>query len=365
MNSIMQSIIEGRGVRAERLGCPGWLIAAVALAIAAPALAGAAAAPAYFRMKKVEVVDAHSFEKPLTAATLLIPTNWSLESKVARDPKNNCPATQVRAGFRASSPDGRIAVELFPGAYWNWSDDPAARQHLEQGRRVRAQYGTKDCDIGPPLAARDFLSKYFLPRVRPGARLLGADVDPEAAQGVSNQVRQAEEQIAKAGAQVRLRADTARLHIAYDQQGQSQEEWLSGITFARGTPGSRFNPSTGQMGPALSYACGAQRLFGLSAPAGQLEANEKLFRAIVGSLHVNPDWQARVQQLQRNVQAARQQDEANAARINAQTQAIVQKGELDRARIRAQTAQNNANIVLDTMQHRQQAQDRNFEMWTR
>ena len=218
MNSIMQSIVEGRGVRAQRSGCLGWLIVAVALAIAAPALAGDVAAPTYLRMKKVEFVDEHSFEKPLVAWTLLLPPDWSLKGKVAWDSKNTCVATS----FRASSPDGRTAVEAFPADFWSWWDNPAMRKFIAQERQVK---------FAPPLAARDYLSKYFLPRARPGARVVGAEVDPETARAVSNLVRQAKEEIAKAGTKVQLRADTARLHIAYDRQGQSQEEWLSAPLF--------------------------------------------------------------------------------------------------------------------------------------
>jgi hypothetical protein len=148
------------------------------------------------------------------------------------------------------------------------------------------------------------------------------------------------------GVPARFVADTARLHIAYDRKGERQEEWLTAMTYARATPAPAFDPMTGQMGQALSYSCGADFVFASSAPAGRLEANEKLFRAIVGSVRVDPGWLARIQQVQLDIAAAQV------------------KGARDRSRIIAQSAEDTRRIVDESYQRRQGSQDRIAERWS-
>jgi hypothetical protein len=323
-----------------------------AVAAAAILLAGAvraaepAGSPGYFRMKLVKIVDTKGFEKPLTAVTMLVPTDWTLRSDVRYEPKTACTDDLVRVAFVASSPDGRTFVELFPSATWTWSDDPNSRRFMEQDRQTKAQFGMKSCAIAPPVGSRDFLSKQLLPRARPGAKVLGAESDPEAEKALQAMVGQVEAQMKKAGVPMRIRADTSRLRIAWDRQGQPEEEWLTGVTFARGMLAPSFNPMTGQIGQAMGYTCGAEFLFGLGAPAGKLAANEKLFRAILGSVRVDPEWQGRVTQVQANIQAAQV------------------KGAADRSRIIAKSAEDIRQIQNETYQRRQESQDRVSEKWS-
>jgi hypothetical protein len=221
-----------------------------------------------------------------------------------------------------------------------------SRQFLEQDRQTKAQYGMRGCEVGPPLPARDYLTRHLVPRARAGARVTGSDVDPEAARGAAAMVRQLEADLARAGVQARLRADTARVRVAYDRAGRPEEEWLTALTFARGTMAPTLNPMTGQMGQAMSYVCGAEFLYGLSAPSGSLEATEKLFRAIVASVRVDPAWQARVQQVQSNIQAAEI------------------KGAADRSRIIARSGEETSQIITGSYQRRQESQDRSSEKWS-
>lgn len=308
--------------------------------------AGDGGPPAYFRMKLVKILDRHGFEKPLTAVTLLVPTDWTVEGGVGYEPKNICTATLARVSFRAASPDGRVAVEHFPAAAWSWSDSPSTRQFMEQDRQAKAQFGMKGCDIGPPLLASDYLSRVLVPRVRPGARVEGVEPDPEAEKAAQDMARSVESEMSRVGVPARMKADTARLRIAYDRKGQRQEEWVTAMTFARATPSPAFDPTTGQIGQALSYVCGADYVFAATAPAGRLPANEKLFRAILGSVRIDPGWLARVQQVQIDIQAAEV------------------KGAAERSRIIARSAEETRQIMSETYQRRQESQDRSSARWT-
>jgi hypothetical protein len=331
-----------------RTRSPGAL-AAAAILLAAVAGVGRAAEPAspgFYRMKLVKIVDAKGFEKPLTAVTMLIPTDWTLRGEVKYELKTACTDDLVRVAFVAASPDGRTFVELFPSASWTWSDDPNSRQFMEQDRQMKSQFGMKSCAIAPPVTSRDFLAKQLLPRVRPGAKVVAAENDPEAQQALATGVGQLEAQMRQAGVNVQIRADTSRLRIAWDRQGQPEEEWVTGVTFARGMLAPAYDPMTGRIGQAMGYACGAEFLFGLGAPVGKLEANEKLFRAILGSVRVDPEWQGRVTQAQANIHA------------------IQAKGAADRSRILSKSAEDIRRIQDETYQRRQESQDRISQKWS-
>ena len=312
--------------------------AVVALGLAFATLAADRAEPSYLRMKLVKVVDKIGFEKPLTAMTVLIPTDWTFQGDVHFEPKNICTANLVTVTFRAASPDGRTSVELFPNEVWSWSDDATTRQFMQQDLQAKASFGMKGCPMGPPVAAKDFLTQNVVGRRRAGARVVSAEVDPEASRAVADQVRQLEAQAAKAGIPMRLRGDTARVKVESDRQGKPEDEWFAGVTFARGMPAPTMN--------AMSYTCGAEFLFGAAAPRGELPRNEKLFRAIIGSVRVDPDWRARVEQVQLNMEAANQ------------------KGVADRSRIIAQSAEDTRKIISDTNRRRQESQDRTSQNWS-
>jgi len=318
----------------------------VAAAVLASPARGAEAPPGFYRMKRVQVVDQHGFEKPMTALTVLVPTDWSFQGDVTFDPKNACTATLVQVSFRATSPDGRTAVELFPGAAWGWSDDPGTRQFMERDLEAKARFGRKGCPVGPPLSAKEYLSRNLLGRARPGARVVGSEVDPKAAKAVAELVRQAEAQAAQVGLRMQLRADTAQVRIEYGREGQAEEEWLTGVTVARGTLGPTFDVRSGRMGQAMSYSCGALYLFGARTPKGRLDANDKLFRAILGSVRVDPTWQARVQEVQQKIQAAELQ------------------GAKDRSRIIAKSGEDTSRMINEGFRRRQEAQERDSERWS-
>jgi hypothetical protein len=322
------------------------VLALVCAAVAARAAAGEPAAPRYFRMKLVKVVDSRGFERPLTALTLLVPTDWTVQGSVSYDAGAMACTGLPRVSFRVASPDGRVAVEGFPATSWSWSDSPGALRAMEQRRQMGAQFGMPGCDVRPPLLARDFLSSVLLPAARPGARVLGVDVDPEAQKAVQEMARDVESRMSASGVPTRISADTARLHISHERAGSREEEWVTAMTVARATPAPSFDPMTGQMVPSLSYSCGADYIFAASAPPGRLQANESLFRAIVGSLRVDPVWLARVRQVQVGIAAAQV------------------KGAAERSRIIARSAEETDRIMTDTWRHRQESQDRSAERWS-
>jgi hypothetical protein len=106
----------------------------------------------------------------------------------------------------------------------------------------------------------------------------------------------------------------------------------------------------GRMQQSVSYSEEARLLFSMRAPAGQLEANEKLFQLIVSTMAVEPDWQGRVAQVRGNIAAIEQKGAHD-------RQEIQRKSQEDVARIR--------NEGVQYQQHSQEVQHQQFSQYLR
>jgi|SRR5579859_1243714 len=56
----------------------------------------------YYRMKKVAVVDAHGFERPIQALSLLIPSDWQFQGSVQIQPEHGVPPRYCAPGVSRS-----------------------------------------------------------------------------------------------------------------------------------------------------------------------------------------------------------------------------------------------------------------------
>jgi len=319
----------------------GWT-AALALLLPLSGLAD----PSFLRLKRAEIIDRHGFEKPLPAMSVLIPTDWSFEGEVRLAQRLGDPADLVKLVFRTASPDGRMAIELFPSRNWSWVDDPMMRQAIQNQSAMAAQMGRARTEMMPPMTAREFLSRIAVPRLRPGAKLLGVEPVPDLDQALQAQVKQAQALATQAGMQTRIRADQARARIQLPPGKVPSEEWITAVVFTRATAMPTMSPGTGQMGQSATYQSSAESLYGLRAPPGELPAHEKLFRTVLSTVRVDPAWQARVTQVQANMQASNVQS----AR--------------DRSRIIAQSAEEQRRAIREGYEARQKSEDRNAERWS-
>jgi hypothetical protein len=100
------------------------------------------------------------------------------------------------------------------------------------------------------------------------------------------------------------------------------------------------------MGQVLYYTNAADHVFAMRAPQGQLDAQEKFFQLLMASVHVDPQWQARVQQVIANLQA---QDS---------------KGAMDRSAIATKAGQDMSKIIHDTYQNATTSREHAMEGWS-
>ena len=293
-----------------------WM-AAAALALLPP-LPGLAD-PSYLRLKRAEVVDQHGFEKPLPAMSVLIPVDWTFQGEVKLAQRIGDPADLVKLVFRTTSPDGRLAIELLPSWNWSWVDDPMMRQAIQNQSAMAAQLGRAPTQMMPPMTARDFLSKVAVPKLRPGAKLLGIEPIPDLDPALQSQVKQAQALASQAGLQTRLRADEARARIQLPAGKAPAEEWITAVVITHATAMPTLTPGSGQMRQSATYQSSAESIYALRAPPGELPAHEKLFRTVISTVRVNPAWQARVTQVQASMSASNVQSAQDRSKIIAQS----------------------------------------------
>ena len=306
-----------------------------------PPAAAQNAKPNYYRMKKASVIDEHGFERPMPALSLLIPVDWQFQGETKfQATYGGCHENTVQVSFHASSPDQRLALEMFPDYVWTWVDDPGMAQSMQASSRQFAQFGGKPCDVMPAMAAADYLRRVILPRARPKAQVVAVEPLPDVLEEAQKQARQYEQMAAGMGTRMRIRADAGRVRLEYSLNGQPVEEWLTAVTYAAGVPGPSYNVRTGQMGQTLYYSNGAYMLMAMRAPRGQLAANEKFFNMIRSTVHAEPQWVARVQQAVAGMSASDS------------------KGAMDRSKIISQSGHEISDMINKGYEERSKARDR-------
>src|SRR6185295_13995088 len=83
------------------------------------------------------------------------------------------------------------------------------------------------CDVGPVAGSIDYLRQSVIPRLHPGARILGAEPLQAVAQAKQAQLAQSYGPLVQSGYVKGYRADSGSVRIAYNQNGQAVEEALS------------------------------------------------------------------------------------------------------------------------------------------
>jgi hypothetical protein len=78
---------------------------------------GAALPPGVFEMTRVQIMDPSGFDKPLLAATTLVPAGWRPEGGVVWGPHGQC-GNDYGAKWQVVSPDGASALTMLPMPQW-------------------------------------------------------------------------------------------------------------------------------------------------------------------------------------------------------------------------------------------------------
>ena len=292
--------------------------------------------PSFYRMKMVRIVDEQGFGQPVEVARLLIPADWRSEGGVQWDQRQmRCPANIIQIRFRAVAPDGVTGVEYLPGYTWTAASDPMMQRTMQQS----AQMG-QGCDVGPVTNAVGFLRQMVVPRMRPGARVTGEEVLPGVTQAKRQQLAATYGPLQQAGVIRGFQAEAGAVRLAYTQQGQAVEEWMTSSVISVATASANTAAlMQGQMNMAAAiYSMTSEGVFALRMPAGRFD--NKLAATVLASVRANPQYQAAVSTFLTNM--------GN----------IQLRGAMDRARIWQEAGRQISATISQAYQNQQAVQDR-------
>src|SRR5262249_17317371 len=150
---------------------------------------------------------------------------------------------------------------------WQSASVPMMQQVLRQ----QAANGT-GCDVGPPSGSIDFLRQSVVPRLRPGARFLGAEPLPAVSQAKQTLLAQTYGPMVQAGYVRSFRADAGSVHIVYSRGSQNVEEWLSttvlSVAMASANTAALMQGQVNMS--AATYSMVSEPVFSAHAPEGKL-----------------------------------------------------------------------------------------------
>ena len=280
-----------------------WIQSARALTIVALAIPSVAAIdgapPRYFHMKAVQIIDKAGFAKPIPAMDLLIPAGWTFDGKVEWA-NRGCFNDFAAISFHMQSPDGKIIIEGYPSFTWQFVDNPSVQRYLIAENQQGMKVGLKPCPVIQPQPAANVLTKVIVPHLRPGKTIAAMETSADLDQFIKNRTANVQ---GREGQNAQLHADEARARLKYDANGAPVEEWISAVSM------SQISPSGDGRG-GRRFDNKAIMIMSMRAPAGQLEANERLLAAVRGSIHLQPDWERQYLGMVNQLNTGQQQQRA-------------------------------------------------------
>jgi hypothetical protein len=287
------------------------------------------AAPGHvWQMHKVTFIDVAASQSNLVAGSLLAPPDWTVRAN--GNYVMDCVFSPVRLMIAAARPDGDLGLTIFPGAVDAWSDNPQVLQMYRNGYPGFTK--VNKCEVRAPrsvdVALRNSLGQL-------GVQAVGGT---QAVPGLSDELRanvqKVNQELAQRPGSGSLSAEGGRIRFSGTINGKPVEGWLVLVLTTRTAP-----LPNGQGTVTLTDAPLICEMF---AAPGQLDANEKMLSAMLGTIRVDPNWQKYAEQDAIQVQQIMQQTYARVANIhnqmmqdNLQTQrkiAAIRQGTADYAR---------------------------------
>jgi Cysteine rich repeat len=271
-----------------------------------PAAAGQSTSARYFRMKRVQVED--DGNKVPAAVDVMIPTTWQFKGTIRpMGGMGGCFADFESVSVHAQSADGSMVFESAPDFTSQYADDPNTTRMMTQEGQAFAKANIKPCPVIAPQRAADFLQKQLIPKFYADKRIVSVEPYPDFNELLRQRLGLP---LKDTGDQGQVRTDAARARLEYDRDGHSYEQWVTVAEWVRVFPSGRGNV----------YDCHAIMMMSFSAPKGQLDSNEKLFKLMAFNVTHEPAWDARINAMISQMYRQQQAQEAIRSQLIAQFQ---------------------------------------------
>lgn len=290
------------------------------------AVTGLVAAPdaGTLRFRKVSIMDRPNMIGG-EVETFLCPTDWQVEGGIIW--REN-PTRPVTFHLRVFNPQGLEQVESFPTLMFSYGG------MLGPGTSFPIGSNYMGTEVRPPVRnAIQYIKETIFPRYRAGvqAQLIGEQDLPQWAQATAAQTEQSP------GAQIVFSA--GRVRIAYTHAGQAVEEDLYCVVQTMSFL------AAGRM----SYTQNGERAHGMRAARGQLDQSTRIMQTIVTSVRVNLQWFNKYTQVWQALYQMQMQRIKTAGRMS---------------RIISQTHNEISDMMHQSWERRQAAEDRIHRQWT-
>lgn len=278
------------------------------------------------RVQRAEIIDARGFEKPMVAATLMVPAGWKHSGEVQWSIGRQC-GKPYGLRLQASAPDGGDAIELALPEAWGVTN-----------------YGSPlgDCPQAGFRNARDYLASW-IGRHRKDARLVEYKPRPDKSQVLAqNQWN---------GGSLRSWVDSGQALIAYRQGGREMHELMvANVAFSQ----TRLAGINGQVLESLQgHALGVLGWRSASGPVPQ-----RHFDLMWATLKTAPEWQARINAAEQQMAAENAATQAQISRMQAESSRETLAHIKRRGEIRNEAMQETARMRNETWRAGQATQDR-------
>jgi len=271
-----------------------------------PTAAGPPTSARYFRMKRVQIEDEGN--KVPGAVDLMIPTTWQFKGTIRpMGGMGGCFADFESVSVHAQSADGSMVFESAPDFTTQYADDPNTTRTMTQEGQAFAKANIKPCPVMPPQRATDFLQKLIIPKFYADKRIASVESYPDFNQLLRQRLGLP---LKDSGNQGQIRTDAARARLDFDRDGHSYEQWVTVAEWVRVYPSGNGNV----------YDSHAIMMMSFSAPKGQLDSNEKLFKLMAFNITHEPAWDARINPMIAQLYRQQQIEEAKRSQIIAQFQ---------------------------------------------
>jgi len=247
------------------------------------AVAGSAGSGSYLVLKKAQImVNDPDYDKTTAPAIeLLIPSGWDFKGAVRMySGETGCYSEAFSVFWEATSKDGITKFQGNPNYAWQYSDDPQELHKLtDPNRRTHTGNATNDlCPVSKPLSAEQYFRQVVLSDLKPAMTVESVEPFPALEQIVRQRNGLPPADSGNGGARV----DAIRVRLAFQKDDKPMELWYSVALVTQ----------TFRVGRGYLYDLHAVGQVALGAPKGEIDARDKLFKVVVGSIQPLPRYTA-------------------------------------------------------------------------
>jgi hypothetical protein len=294
------------------------LVLTIGCTAASAATTGNSGAPAkgssarYYEMKEVSIV-VHTADQDgkhdRPALHLLVPKDWTAEGGATlNQAAGGCFVDIFALSGVARSADQSVGLAILPSKSWGYIEDPMAQRQFQAEYQKDSAFHLQSCPLRKPVHAADYIRDDLVQSLLKSATVISVDPFPELDHFARYRLGLPADGTGNPGG---VHTEAARAHVTFtDSRGQPAEGWLTAVILVRALQSPR--------GPFYDWR--AIDVMAFQTPPGKLDAYDRLFKLMVSTMRVDPQWQQYYDSYTASLYRIKQQGKAQQQQMIAQFQ---------------------------------------------